>query len=118
MEDGYWLQPTNDALYISLAKLDVAIKGPNLAFQRQAKYLHIKKKDSLCKARLRINVTSEMLVRRRLSTVKDLVQQYKSVDVMLVVSNKKLAYKMTRVPQRWLDMTKKGAETVMLISII
>lgn len=47
-----------------------------------------------------------------------MVEQYKSVDVMLVVSNKKLAYKMTRVPQRWLDMTKKGAETVMLISII
>lgn len=117
MEDACWLRPTNDALRIKLAKLDVAIKGLNLAFQWQAKFWRIKT-DSLCKARLRINATSEMLVRRRLSTVKELVEQYKSVDVMLVVSNQKLADKLTRAPQRWLDMAKKGAEPMILPSII
>lgn len=91
--------------------------------ERQVKSLHIKT-DSLCvyrwlsdtlagKARVRTKVASEMMERRRLSTMKELVQEYKmSLDVVLVASSRDVADKMTSVPQSWLDMAKKGSESV------
>ena len=123
VEDACWLRPTNDPQHINLAELDATLKGINLALQWQATVLHLIT-DSACthrwisdaltgKARLTTKAASEMLIRRRLGTLTELVDEYGlSVDVALVRSDHNRADKLTRVPQRWLTETKQGAEPV------
>lgn len=68
------------------------------------------------KARIWMRVTNEMLIRRQLSTLEKLVQEYKlSVTMMLVTSNQNQVEKFTRVLHRTYDMTKKKVEPVQLI---
>lgn len=53
------------------------------------------------RARVYTKAASEMLVQQRLNTMKELIQEYKlSVNLVLVVSNQKLADKMTCVPPK------------------
>ena len=123
LEDACWLRPVNDAQHINLAELDAILKGINLALQWRAKRLHLQT-DSLCayhwvsdtlsgKARVRTKAASEMLIRRRLDTIKRLVTEYGlSVDITLVTSDCNLADRLTRVPQRWYDSMKRDAEPV------
>ena len=111
VEDACWLRPTNDAAHINLAELDAVMKGVNLALQWKVRKLRIHT-DSLCvyhwisdtltgKARVRTKAASEMLIRRRLETIRKLVTEYNlSVDAVLVTSNCNLADRLTRVPQR------------------
>lgn len=66
------------------------------------------------KARVHTKAASEMLIRRRLETVKRLVTEYDlSVDVTLVTSNCNLADRLTCVSQRWYDTIKKDFEPVL-----
>ena len=49
-----------------------------------------------------------MLIRKRLSTLKELVKEYAlTVDVTLVPSTQNIADRLTRVPQRWFEAMKK-----------
>ena len=83
LEDACWLRPEADGQHINLAELDAALKDNNLAHQWQGKVLHIKT-DSVSmyhwisdtqtgKVRVRTKAASEMLIRRGLSTLKELV---------------------------------------------
>ena len=122
LEDACWLRPENDAQHINLAELDAVLKGINLALQSQCRVLRIKI-DSACvyhwlldtltgRARVRTKTASEMLIRRRLNTLKDLVAEYHlTVDVTLVPSTLNQADRLTRVPQRWFDAMKRGNGT-------
>ena len=95
LEDVCWLRPEADGQHINLAELDAALKDINLALLWQGKVLHVKM-DSVCvyhwisdsgKARVRTKAANEMLIRRRLSTLKELVKEYAlTVDVTLVPS--------------------------------
>ena len=126
IEDACWLRLTNDAAHINLAELNAVMKGVNLALQWKVRKLRIHT-DSLCiyhwisdtltgKARVRTKAASEMLIRLRLETIRKLVMEYNlSVEVVLVTSNCNLADRLTRVPQRWYDTTKKEAEPVPLL---
>ena len=126
VEDACWLRPMNDAAHINLAELDAVMKGVNLALQWKVRKLRIHT-DSLCvyhwisdtltgKARVRTKAASEMLIRRRLETIRKLVTEYNlSVDAVLVTSNCNLADRLTRVPQRWYDTMKKEAGPVPLL---
>ena len=123
LKDACWLGPENDAQHINLAELDAVLKGINLALQWQCRVLRIKT-DPACvyhwlsdtltgRARVRTKTASEMLIRRRLNTLKDLVAEYHlTVDVTLVPSNLNLADhladRLTCVPQRWFDAMKRG----------
>lgn len=103
-----------------MAEFDVAIKNLNLAFQLQEHKI-----GSLCmysllsdtftsKAMACTEAASEMLVRRKLRIMKELVQEYKLSDgVMLVASDNDLADKMSCLPRRWLDMATKESETAL-----
>ena len=65
------------------------------------------------KARIRTKAASEMLIRRRLSTIKELVVEYElTADVELVRSQANGADQHTRVHQRWLDGLRKETEPV------
>ena len=65
---------------------------------------------------MRTKAASEMLIRRRLETIRKLVTEYNlCVDAVLVTSNCNLADRLTRVPQRWYDAMKKEAGPVPLL---
>ena len=121
VEDACWLRPEKDPQHINLAELDAIIKGINLALLWKARVLHLFT-DSACvhkwvndtltgKARVRTKAASEMLIRRRLSTITQLVEEYGlRLGITLVRSNHNRADKLTRVPQRWLEVVKKNVE--------
>ena len=126
-EDACWLPPANDAQYINLAELDAALKGINLVLQWKCKVMHLKTDsvsvyhwlvDTLTrKTRIRTKATSEMLLRRRLETIKPLVEEYGwtvSMDVALIPSIQDLADSMIRVLQRWLERMKSATKPVPL----
>ena len=86
------------------------LRGINLALQWKVTALHLKT-DSACvhrwvsdalsgKARIHTKAASEMLIRQRLSTIKELVVDYElTVDMELVRSQANRADQLTRVPQ-------------------
>ena len=103
LEDACWLRPKADTQHINLPELDAVLKGINLVLQWQGKVLHVKT-DSVCvyhwisdtltgKVRVCNKAASELLIRRRLSTLKELVKEYVlTVDVTLVPSTQNIAY--------------------------
>lgn len=65
------------------------------------------------KTRVNTKAAGEMLMRRRLETLRALVEEYAlTMTVTLVKSCQNRADSLTRVPQRWLEMHKKGGEPV------
>ena len=111
LEDACWLRPENDAQHINLAELDAVLKGINLALQWQCKVLHVKTdfvsvhhwvSDTLTgRTRVDTKAATEMLIRRRLNSLKKLVEEYElTVDVVFVPSNKNMTDRLTRVLQR------------------
>ena len=98
-----------DTKYI-LGKLDAVLKGVNLALQWQSKVLHMKT-DSACmyywvsntligRARVHTKAASERVIRRRLNTLKDLINENRlTVDMTLVPSTQNIANRLTRVLQ-------------------
>ena len=109
VEDASWLRSKGSS-HINIAELDALIKGLNLAVCWGMDELHLKT-DSLTvfhwisdafsgKARLKTRASSEMLIRRRVNTVKDVVSEYElKVDIALVPSHANLADILTRVPR-------------------
>ena len=92
LEDAWWLRSTNDAHHINLAELDTTLKGLNLALQWRARIVH-SHTDSVCiyhrltnaltgRARVRTKASSEMVVRRSLMILQQLIHGYSlQVDV-------------------------------------
>ena len=119
IEDACWLWPENDSRHINQAELDATLKGVNLAFQWQAMVLHIVT-DFVCvhwwvtnalsgKARLTTRASSEMLIRRQLTTLVETIREY-DLDAALVQSCQNHVDRLTRVPHKWLDLPKEGGE--------
>ena len=104
------------------------LRGINLALQWKATGLNLKT-DFACvhrwvsdalsrKARIRTKAALERLIRRRLSTIKELVVEYKlTVDMELVRSQANRADKLIRVPQRLLDVLRKETEPMCAASM-
>ena len=112
IEDASWLRKDGDS-HINMAELDALIKGVNMALLWGLTKLHLRTdsqnvlswvSDSLSgKARLKTKASSEMLIRRRLGLLNDLITEYSlRVDVGFVPSEANIADRLTRVPQRWL----------------
>ena len=124
IEDACWLRPTNDAQHINLAELNAALKGVNLALQWEATVLHLVT-DSACvyrwisdtltgKARVNTREAGEMLVRRRLGTLRSLMKEYGlTIELKLVKSCQNCADSLTRVLHRWMDLLKEGKEPML-----
>ena len=122
LEDACWVHLTNDAQHINLADLDATVKGLNLALQCQARIVHLHTDSiSMCvyywltntltgRARVRTKATSEMLGRRRLTIVHQMIREYGlQVDVTFVVSEQNLADELTQVPKKWLELIRHGS---------
>jgi len=63
------------------------------------------------RARVKTKASSEMLIRRRLGTLKSLIEVYKlELKVTLVTSGCNIADARTHVPQKWLKMVNESQE--------
>ena len=113
----YKIPLVNDTVHINLVELDAMFKRVNLALQWKAKRLHLQT-DLLCmyhwisdtligKARIWSKAVNEMLIRRRLDTIKKIVTEYGLLlEVTLVSSECNLTDRLTGVPLRWFNMFK------------
>ena len=120
-EDANWLQPVREDKHINLAELDTVLWGINLALKWKPKTIHIRM-DSACvhcwvldtlsrQTRVRTKAPLEMLIRRRLVTLRQLVAEYElDIDMGLVKFHDNQADQLTRVTQRWLEEIRRVAE--------
>ncbi|XP_043237710.1 uncharacterized protein LOC122389602 [Amphibalanus amphitrite] len=113
IEDGCWLRK-DDGTHINVAELDAAIKGVNLAISWGAKKVvlmtdsrtvyHWISNSLSGKMRLKTKAASEMLIRRRLSTLQMLGEEYRlDMSVRSVTSAANRSDNLTRVPRKWLS---------------
>ncbi|XP_043206517.1 uncharacterized protein LOC122372905 [Amphibalanus amphitrite] len=112
VEDGSWLRPDNGVQHINMAELDAALKGVNMAILWGAEKVRLMTDSRTVyhwmtdllsgRARLKTKAASEMLIRRRLSTLRMLVDEYElDVNVQCVSSAENKADALTRVPDAW-----------------
>ena len=117
IEDVCWLR-RDECSHINLAELDAVIKGLNLAIAWKMKKLTLLTdsrtvyhwtQDTLSrKARVKTKASSEMLIRRRLETLRTIVEEYNlEMDVKFVPSTENKADLLTRVPKKWLNSERE-----------
>uniref|UniRef100_A0A5S6QBG4 Integrase catalytic domain-containing protein n=1 Tax=Trichuris muris TaxID=70415 RepID=A0A5S6QBG4_TRIMR len=127
VEDATWLRP-DDARHINMAELDAVIRGLNIALAWGLKGLEILTDSATVhrwvsdgisgKARLNTKAAGEMLIRRRISTVQSLVEEYGlQVVVSLVKSAENKADTLTRVPQEWLKPREAAAQPMCALTV-
>jgi len=119
VEDASWLRKMDDGAHINVAELDAVLKGINLALKWGMKTLEVITDSASVFGwvssvvedthRPRVSGLGEMLIRRRLGMVTELVDAYGlSLSMRQVPSALNLADALTRVPKKWLV---KGAYT-------
>lgn len=113
IEDGCWLRKVDDATHINLAELDGILKGLNMAINWKLRTIYMKTDSKAVYSwltsiltgdkRIKTKGISEILVRRRLSLIKDIVRECElTLQVDWICTNENLADSLTRVPQKWL----------------
>ena len=114
VEDACWLRSEDSAaLHINMAELDAAVRGVNMAIAWGVKNIDLRTDsatvhkwldDALSgRARLRTKAHAEMLIRRRVDIIIQLVEELQlTLSVTLVRSAENLADALTRVPKEWL----------------
>ena len=116
IEDASWLRKSTDS-HINLAELDAVVRGINLAVAWKMKQFALVTdsmtvfhwlSDALSgKARLKTKAASELLIRRRLETIKNIISEYGlEVEVRSVPSVENRADILTRVPKKWLSSSE------------
>lgn len=112
VEDAAWLRKTTDVAHINIAELDAVLKGLNLALKWNLQTLEIITDSAavLCwvrstltgSSRVRVSGMSEMLVKRRLGLVKEVVEEFDlTLSITLVESCRNKADVLTRVCKAW-----------------
>lgn len=112
VEDGAWLRKPADVGHINTAELEAVIKGINLATKWRLKDIELMTDSATVKSwldsvlsdasRPKVSGMAEMLVRRRLGLVGELVKAYNlTVRVVYVPSEKNKADVLTRVSKQW-----------------
>ncbi|XP_047138933.1 uncharacterized protein LOC101234956 [Hydra vulgaris] len=129
VEDAAWLRSTNDVMHINMAELDAVVRGINLAVKWDIKNLsifidsvtvHKWLKNVLTEShRVRSNGLSEMLIKRRLSLLRDLIKEYSmNIIVKWVPSSKNKADVLTRVSKKWLnEISRKNVKELCGVNI-
>ena len=114
LEDACWLRSQRDSVaHINMSELDAAIKGLNLAISWGVRTVTLCTdsaavaswiRDAVSgRARLRSKARGELLIRRRLGIVAQLVEEFGlTLNVKLVTSAENVADALTRVPRHWL----------------
>jgi hypothetical protein len=112
VEDGCWLRK-DDGNHINVAELEAVVRGLSCGIKWELKSMKVMTdsatvygwvksviKDS---KRPKVGGLGELLTRRRLSMIAELIELYDlHVEVVLVKSEANLADALTRVPKKWL----------------
>ncbi|XP_067936897.1 E3 ubiquitin-protein ligase rnf213-alpha-like [Watersipora subatra] len=113
VEDASWLRKIDDSMHINVAELEAVLKGLNLAIKWGVKQATIVT-DSLSvynsvnsiiteSHRPKVSGFSEMIVKRRLGVIAQLVEEYGiTLQMSLVKSADNRADVLTRVNKKWL----------------
>ena len=112
IEDACWLR-RDEATHINMAELDAAIRGVNLAVAWGARTIDLRTDSATVhrwlddaisgRARLRTKAHGELLIRRRVEIICQLVNELQlRLSVVLVRSSENRADALTRVPKDWL----------------
>ena len=119
VEDAAWLRKSSDFDNINVAELEAVMKGMNMALRWNISDIEIIT-DSATVAgwiktvlseekRVHTKGASELIVKRRLGIMKNLISEFNlSVSVTLVPTTKNKADELTRVKKDWLN--QKGEE--------
>ena len=118
VEDNAWLRKKHDAAHINVAELDSVVHGLNVALRWKLKSVKVMTDSVTVRGwllsvltgshRVKSHGLSEMLIKRRLSLVAELIQAYGlTVAVELVPSCNNKADVLTRVPKAWLQEVRQ-----------
>lgn len=116
IEDGSWLRK-DDGNHINVAELEAVIKGMNMGVKWSLRKISVYTDSATVYGwvrsaiedgkRPKVNGLGEMLVRRRLGMIAELIEAYGLLlDIKLVRSCENIADKLTRVPKKWMVMNK------------
>lgn len=116
IEDASWLRPENDAAHINVAELEAVVKGLNLAIKWGFKHIKIMTDSATVYSwinsttekdkRVKVSGLSEVLVKRRLGLLLDLINVCDlTIELFQVSSSDNKADVLTRVPKKWLQPT-------------
>lgn len=123
VEDAAWLRKKGDFGHINVAELDAVLKGVNLAVKWDLREVEVRtdsatvvgwlKSISSAENRVRTKGASEIIVKRRLGILQELMEVCSlKLTAVFVPSEKNKADGLTRVKRAWLGMPKeKGNET-------
>ncbi|XP_043232536.1 uncharacterized protein LOC122386889 [Amphibalanus amphitrite] len=111
IEDGCWLRK-DESTHINVAELNAAVRGINVAVAWDMRVIDLRTdsvtvhrwiNDALSgRTRLRTKAHGEMLIRRRVDMIRQLVDELElSLSVTLVRSAANRADELTRVPKDW-----------------
>ena len=128
VEDAAWLRKSHDAAHINVAELDAVVQGLNMAIRWKLQTVRIATdsvtvcgwlKSILAEThRVRTHGLAEMLIKRRLSMISELIAAYElNVTYELVPSAQNKADALTRVPQPWLSAKKTSEMTCAAMTV-
>ena len=124
VEDAAWLRKKDDFSRINVAELDAVLKGLNLALKwgirditlctDSATVLSWVTSIITAERRVKTKGASEMVVKRRLGTVRELLEEFKlNLHVQFVPSEKNKADVLTRVKKTWLSAPEDLTQVAM-----
>ena len=119
VEDAAWLRKEEDAAHINAAELEAVVRGLSLAVKWGLCVVTILTDSASVMAwlssaiqnvrRPKVGGLGEMLIRRRLALITDLIEEYSmTVSVCKVASAVNKADELTRVPKAWLESVKRN----------
>ena len=128
MEDAAWLRKVDDAAHINVAELEAVIRGLNLAIKWKATDVELITDSATVKGWLesvfssthkaRVHGIAEMLVKRRLGILSELVEEFGLRPVVtLVPSSQNKADVLTRVPSTWLKRQDRDRAVVSAVTL-
>ena len=129
VEDASWLRKESDHLHINVAELEAVGRGVNMAIAWGFKTFKLAV-DSLTvvnwmtsvvdkRNRVRTKGIAEMLIKRCLGVIGDLITEYGlNVTVRFVPSVENRADHMTRVPKKWLEYCETGEAAASVVAAI
>lgn len=123
VEDAAWLRKEDDGAHINVAELEAVVKGLNLALKWGRTELKVITDSASVynwvssiledSRRPKVSGLSEMIIKRRLGTIAQLIQEYKiNMTIELVPSASNISDPLTRVPQRWLRSVCLALQTI------
>ena len=111
IEDASWLRKTDDSRHINVAELEAVVKGLNLCIKWGLTNVVVKSDNKSVvswitealseRNKLHTKASSELLIKRRLSMIKELCQEYEiTLKIEFVNSEDNKADELTRIPKQ------------------